>query len=243
MLGHCRDAIEAAGAFPSVAGALFLAGLVGGFAHCSFMCGPFVLMQTARALETVPASGMRESHRTLAALLIPYHLGRMTTYALLGAAMAALVGGLALWWKTASAIVLGLAGISMIAAILIPDARSLPLPRFATRAHAALLRFVAPGPGTFPRPPQGYMLGLVLGLLPCGMVYAALLAAAGTGSAWQGAASMAAFTIGTVPGLVAAGLAGRLALARLRLKTGTAARLGSVFAGLWLCVVSAALLL
>lgn len=242
-LSHCLNGIDAAGTFGSVALALFFAGLLGGFAHCSLMCGPFVLMQTARALENVPAQKMKESHRLVAALLLPYHLGRMTTYAALGAAMAFFIGGIALWWRTVSGIVLGVAGLLMIASILFPSVKNLPVPRFFLRFHERLLHFAAPKGAGFPRIPDGYRLGLVLGLLPCGMVYAALLAAAGTGSAWQGAASMIAFTLGTVPGLVFAALAGHFAMTRLRLRAGPLARVGSVLTGLWLCIVSVSLLL
>lgn len=240
-LGTCLNGIGAAGTFASVSMALFLGGLLGGFTHCSLMCGPFVLMQMARSLENVSSSSMTESHRWRAALLLPYHLGRMTTYALLGAAMAAFVGGIALWWQTASGIVLGVAGTGMIAAILFPSAKNLPLPSILITAHENLLRFVAAGQGG-PTPWNGYILGVVLGLLPCGMVYAALLAAAGTANIWQGALSMMAFTMGTVPGLVTAAIAGRMALTRLRVGIGPLARAGSVLTGLWLCIVSASLL-
>jgi sulfite exporter TauE/SafE len=51
-----------------------------------------------------------------------------------------------------------------------------------------------------------FVLGLGLGFLPCGMVYAALLKAMSTGSAWSGAASMAAFGAGTAVSLVGLGL-------------------------------------
>jgi sulfite exporter TauE/SafE len=63
---------------------------------------------------------------------------------------------------------------------------------------------------------QGYRLGVVLGLLPCGFLYAALVAAAATGSALAGALAMASFALGTVPGLVALGVLGGAALRRWR---------------------------
>ena len=49
-------------------------------------------------------------------------------------------------------------------------------------------------------------LGLAMGFLPCGLLYAALLKAASTGSAGSGAASMAAFGAGTAGTLLALGL-------------------------------------
>jgi len=55
---------------------------------------------------------------------------------------------------------------------------------------------------------RGYALGVVLGFLPCGLLWGALVAASGSGSAWKGGAAMAAFVLGTVPSLVAVGYVG-----------------------------------
>ena len=71
---------------------LFMAGLVGGWSHCAGMCGPFVLAQVATRLEGVPASRMTEFHRLTGAAVLPYHFGRATTYAGIGAAAALLAG-------------------------------------------------------------------------------------------------------------------------------------------------------
>jgi uncharacterized protein len=57
-----------------------------------------------------------------------------------------------------------------------------------------------------------YGTGLLWGALPCGLVYGALTAAAFAGSPAAGAAAMLAFGIGTLPWLLAAGVAA----ARLR---------------------------
>jgi len=53
-----------------------------------------------------------------------------------------------------------------------------------------------------------FMLGILNGLLPCGMIYIAMLAALATGSSWSGAAFMAAFGLGTVPLMFAVCVAG-----------------------------------
>jgi hypothetical protein len=54
---------------------------------------------------------------------------------------------------------------------------------------------------------QAFLLGLVWGWLPCGMVYAALAMALASGSAAGGAATMLAFGLGTLPTLLTVGLA------------------------------------
>ena len=60
--------------------------------------------------------------------------------------------------------------------------------------------------------PKALALGALWGWVPCGMVYSVLLAAMLTGSPWSGAAVMLAFGLGTLPALLAIGMAG----ARLR---------------------------
>jgi len=55
--------------------------------------------------------------------------------------------------------------------------------------------------------PKALLYGLIWGWLPCGMVYFVLVWALTSGSATQGAMTMAAFGLGTLPSLLAAGLA------------------------------------
>ena len=69
----------------------------------------------------------------------------------------------------------------------------------------------APSPGWRSTPSGGYPLGVVLGFLPCGFLYAALTTTAASGSPLLGALGMLAFGLGTVPALVAVGVAGHAA--------------------------------
>jgi sulfite exporter TauE/SafE len=52
---------------------------------------------------------------------------------------------------------------------------------------------------------RGYFLGIALGFLPCGLLYGALTAVAGTGGVVTGAFAMAAFAAGTAAALVLIG--------------------------------------
>jgi sulfite exporter TauE/SafE len=198
-------------------GALFLAGLAGGAVHCAGMCGPFVLAQTAGRLATVPAERFGRLTRLGGALLIPYHLGRATTYAGLGAIGAALAGGLAAlpamgWIRTA---LLTLAALLMMAAALEKSGIALPRPavpllgRWASRMAGPLL---ARQGGLL----QGFALGSALGFLPCGFLYGALAAASASGKPLLGAAAMAAFALGTAPSLFVVALLGEAAGRRWR---------------------------
>ena len=53
--------------------------------------------------------------------------------------------------------------------------------------------------------PRAFGLGMVWGWLPCGMVYAALIAALATADLWHGALLMLAFGLGTLPNLLTIG--------------------------------------
>ncbi len=192
-------------------GAMLLAGLGTSLVHCAAMCGPFVLGQVETRLSRVAATGMCESARLANGLLLPYHLGRLTTYGLLGSLAGITGGGLAALpaFGNANAILLALAGLAMI---LVP----LSGHRIGgSRAGKALARFARPF-AELPTSFRGYGLGLVLGLLPCGAVYGALLAASAAGRPLAGAATMIVFGLGTVPTLAAIGIFGNLAARQWR---------------------------
>lgn len=189
--------------------ALLLAGLAGSVVHCAAMCGPFVLGQVADGMARLPAARMCQGARLRGSLLLPYHAGRLATYAALGAG-AGWLGGLRLP-QVLPAVLLALAA----AGFLVLALRRFQ-PAFATAGRAgtatpgiAALAARFGGIGQL----RGLPLGLALGLLPCGMVYAALAAAASAGAVIGGLA-MLAFGLGTVPALIAVGLLGHAAARR-----------------------------
>ena len=197
MRGRVHSFLAFCGAIPATDGtvvALFLAGLIGGPAHCGPMCGGFVLGQVADRMASVPAGALCEWRRIRGAALLPYHLGRLTTYALLGALTGAGAAALLPHWMGT---VLLLAGAALFLARGLSAA-----PRFWSRSVAAMAR-MAGG--------NRFALGLALGFLPCGFLYAALTVAAAGQSAWAGGAGMLAFGLGTVPTLIAVGIAGQVA--------------------------------
>jgi sulfite exporter TauE/SafE len=203
-LADCLHGLTALGASGTavLAGSLFVAGLAGGAIHCAGMCGPFVIAQVTSGLAARPTLS-----RLSAGALVPYHLGRATTYAGLGAA-AGLVSGTLVHgagFRPVLVVLLVLGAALMLAqavaqlATVLPATPAGPADRVA-RAAAPLLADA--------RGSRRFVLGIVLGFLPCGLLYGALAAAAAAGSALGGALAMAAFAAGTVPALVGVGLAG-----------------------------------
>lgn len=207
-----------------IGAALLLAGLVGGFAHCAGMCGPFVLAQVAASDAGGPAApgtraGGLELRRLATGTLPGYQLGRLTTYTMLGAAAGGLGGTVLrlgeLHWLAAA--FLGAASILFLVEAVRGSLtlRFLPSSRLTGRMARLIARGAAPLLGA-PGPLRRYILGVTLGFLPCGMLYAALAAAGATGDAGVGAVAMAGFAIGTMPALALVGVLGSLGAVRWR---------------------------
>lgn len=195
---------------------LFLGGLVGGLTHCVGMCGPFVIAQAATRLQQVPPNQGSEWRRLRGAALLPYHAGRLTTYSALGVAAAALLQPISRqpWFSGLAAAALFLAGCLFLVQALRQFGLALPLPRWG---QATLPRWVQNSLQRLFAAPigwRGYLLGIALGFLPCGLVYAALLAVAAKAEPLTALLGMAAFAIGTMPLLVLTGLGGHYVTAR-----------------------------
>jgi sulfite exporter TauE/SafE len=205
-----------AGGMATLAVALFLVGLTGGATHCTAMCGPFVLAQ-------LPGPGGESTIRLVRLLeraALPYQLGRLTTYVMLGT-MAGGLGRLLAHrgdWSGLPTLLLLFAALLFLfqalarLGILAPSRAPGRIgQRMATQIARLLRPLMTEGSGG-----QGYALGLALGFLPCGFLYAALAASAGSGSAVGGALAMAGFALGTMPSLLAVGLIGGIAGRRWR---------------------------
>lgn len=186
-------------------GSAFMAGLVGSL-HCIGMCGGFAVACGGRARDT-----------------FLWHFGRTATYAILGALAGAfgsmmpgpgwvvgLISTLLIVWFAA-----GLAG-------LVPEPHlSIPGVKHLTTNLAKRTNMVA-----------RFGFGMATGLLPCGLVYAALGIPVAASDPLVGAMAMAAFGLGTMPALtaVAMGLR-RVVMKNLALRRTLAA--GVLMAALW----------
>ena len=174
--------------------------------HCAAMCGGFATL-CAR-----PRSG-----------LAGWHVGRLVTYAALGA-IAGGVGGLIpgpAWLPAALATAL-LVWFAAALAGLVPQ----PAIRVPGLSRAA--QIVARRDAVAAR----VMFGSLTGLLPCGMVYAALGMAVAAGGALTGAGVMIAFGAATIPGLTILSV-GLQRIARRSLWTRRAVALLILILGLW----------
>lgn len=211
FLAVCRSGFAMiAGDAGSLPASLFFAGLAGSLVHCVGMCGPFVLGQIVSGAEGERVA-YGEWRRLAGAALAPYHLGRLTTYTALGA----LAGSVTSIFVSTAAFAWLSAGLLTLAALLML-AQAIGLATGIESPWSAALARIG-GPLTTARGPVArYALGVLLGFLPCGLLYGALAGAAGSGSPATGASAMAAFTLGTMPALIAVGWGGLIARRQLR---------------------------
>jgi sulfite exporter TauE/SafE len=190
-------------------GLMFGAGIASGV-HCVGMCGGIVAAFDSR--RVIPVTEIRPASYWFRR--IAFNAGRISTYAAAGAVGGTL--GAAAYAATALDVQATLALVVNVMLVLVGlylagagrllgrlEALGAPLWRRLQPLAAVLLSGRTLG--------RAYAAGLVWGWLPCAMVYAAMAAAAFSGSASGGALAMAAFGFGTLPFLLAAGwLAGRL---------------------------------
>lgn len=212
--------------------ALFLLGLLG-TGHCLGMCSPLVLAFPAR-------TGSFAAH-------LLYHLGRVITYTAVGALAGAMGAGL-----TGAASGSGGSGLEAVARVqvLLSGGAALfmflfglsrigllPEPKWMSTVNPARLPWFAKvqsGASDRKSVPANFLLGLMLGLLPCGLSYAAFARAIPAGSALRGAVMVLAFGLGTVPGLLLLGTAASAVLRRYR-------RLSDILSGLLMIGMAATL--
>lgn len=182
----------------------FVVGLLGGV-HCLGMCGGIVGVLTF---------GLPEQQRRGLKLLpyqLAYNLGRIISYALAGAVaggLGVLLAGVLPMQQAQNVLIVFAAVFMILMGLYIAGWwNGLTL---LEKAGGGLWRLVEPlGRRMMPvtSPLQAFVLGLVWGWLPCGLVYSVLVWAVSAGGAVEGAMLMAAFGLGTLPNLLLMGAA------------------------------------
>jgi uncharacterized protein len=170
-----------------------LLGLVGSL-HCAGMCGPLAL--------ALPQTGATRVRFLLGRGA--YNIGRISAYALLGAAFGLLgktmaMAGFQRWASIG-------AGVAILLALTPAWGRGfashgIGMVTWLKSGFSSLLKHRTLA--------ALYLLGLLNGFLPCGLVYVAAGAVVGLGSVLAGMAYMVAFGLGTVPLMLGIALAGR----------------------------------
>lgn len=177
----------------------FMLGFVGSL-HCVGMCGAIAL--------ALPHPG--RGWTSFITGRLAYNIGRLVTYVLIGAVFGLLGQSLALagiqrWLSIGAGVAILLGLIVSTRATVPPVVRAVGWlkARLGTLLQKRSLSSLL-------------LLGLLNGLLPCGLVYAAAAASLAAGTVLHGMEYMAAFGLGTIPLMLGVSLTGRTLLAPFR---------------------------
>lgn len=185
-------------------------GFLGSFGHCVGMCAPLTV-----------AFSLSQQQGNDKGLPLRFHillnLGRIISYALVGAGIGALgslviaggqLAGVGSVLRQSMAILTGIMLIWFSLVQIQPNwLPRLPVLHPLTQAHwhnrlsVAMTKLSMRSGWWIPA-----LLGSVWGLIPCGFLYAAQIKAVETGNPWMGAATMLAFGLGTMPTMLGVGL-------------------------------------
>ncbi len=173
--------------------------LLGSFSHCIGMCGGIVIAYSSTKIE----DNWSKTKQGIAHIL--YSLGRVLTYVILGAIFGYL-GGVVMFNNIANGSLLILAGVFMVLAGLSLSGKikfltliehSMSSSNWYKKAFRELLQTKSLM--------SFFILGMLNGLLPCGLVYFFAVTAASTASAINGALVMLIFGLSTIPALFSLG--------------------------------------
>ncbi|MBL7749974.1 MAG: sulfite exporter TauE/SafE family protein [Chitinophagaceae bacterium] len=172
--------------------AAFLMGLVGSL-HCVGMCGPLAL--------ALPVSHANDGNRLLGGLV--YNSGRIITYGVMGVVLG-LAGQFLLpvtWLQTLSIVF----GVIILLYLFLPVKRITSSVSFLSSLNKPFLALRQAMGKLFTRQKFSslFSIGLLNGLLPCGLVYLAISSSFITGNAWKGGMFMLFFGLGTLPLMLA----------------------------------------
>lgn len=181
-------------------------GFLGSF-HCVGMCGPIAL--------ALPIGNSSNFGRIISVLI--YNSGRIITYSLFGIIFGSIGQTFSLFgYQQLLSITLGLLillGLILPSKLVSKISGSQLIFSFFTRLKSKLSSlFLKEGKKSL------FLIGLLNGLLPCGLVYMAVAGAIASGNILNGALFMAVFGLGTAPVMIALPLAGNYLSVSFRTK-------------------------
>jgi uncharacterized protein len=225
----------------------FLIGLLGSL-HCLGMCGPLVMAYSLNIKTSAIPTGKPGPFSWNKGIFhhLTFHFGRITTYGILGALVAGLftIVGLDYYLNIRGGLLLG--GGTLITLLGLVFLKVVPWPSFLISLSLPFqslwdrfLPFLLKRPGSLSK----IAMGAACGLLPCSLTSSMLIKAAITENVTEGALTMLAFGLGTVPALLTVGISASLLTLRTRIIGERVAALSVIAMGLFLMFKGARLLL
>lgn len=195
-------------------------GFFGGFTHCVGMCGPFVVAQVSNKMQKTKIEDYTIFKKLQNQALLPYHCGRVVTYSFLGLISGFLsekINKLS-FFNYFAAILMFFAAITF-ANYLFDQKISkflslkLKISKFLKFGFIKkIISLIIPKQlisKLFKNPTgyNGFLLGIMLGFIPCGMIYSAVALSLTMTNSFLAMLGMAIFATATIPALFVTGSA------------------------------------
>jgi len=168
---------------------------LGSVGHCIGMCGGIVVAYTSSKID------QKSSYIHQTASHLAYNFGRVATYAILGAIFGA-IGQVIAFTPTTKGILflltgllMILAGLSLIGNIKFLNSAEWSLSKYPWYQKTFKQLVSSKNYRSF------FFLGMLNGIIPCGLVYSFAIFAASTATPLGGALVMATFGLATIPAL------------------------------------------
>lgn len=177
-----------------------------GSMHCIGMCGPLVI--------AIPSNWTNRWSFIIERMM--YNVGRLLAYAAMGAVLG--LFGTTLSFAGIQQNVSVILGISLLLTVVVPFSLKSRIQKYSPLTSMYLFvknkfhtLFQKRGMTAL------FLMGFLNGLLPCGLVYTALIGATAVGEVGRSALFMTIFGFGTVPALLGVSLAGKMLSLKYRL--------------------------
>jgi sulfite exporter TauE/SafE len=168
---------------------------LGSVGHCIGMCGGIVVAYTSSKIN------QKSSYLHQTTSHLSYNFGRVATYTILGAVFGS-IGQVVAFTPTSKGILflitgllMLLAGLSLLGNIKFLNSAEWSVSKYAWYQNAFRKLITSKSYGSF------FLLGMLNGIIPCGLVYSFAIFAASTATPLGGALVMATFGLATIPSL------------------------------------------
>ena len=168
---------------------------LGSVGHCIGMCGGIVVAYSSTKIDQQSSYWQQTSQH------LTYNFGRVTTYAILGAMFGLLGRAIAFTPQTKgvlfllTGLLMILAGLSLVGNLKFLNSAEFSISKNSWYQQNFRKLISSKTYSSF------FMLGMLNGIIPCGLVYSFAIFAASTASPLWGAVVMAIFGLATIPAL------------------------------------------
>ena len=189
--------------------ALFVYGVIGSFTHCIGMCGPIALGQMNMRIMHLKKDQLNNFNKLNCALSLPYYFGKAFTYGILALITKYLANSLSsnVFLKYIIGVILIISALTCLKLAILKFKKFTDIPikleifkylKFLENFVSNAVQKLSLNPFGF----QGFIMGMALGLIPCGLVISAIMITSSySNNIFAAFLCMFFFGLGTFPAL------------------------------------------